>query len=197
LGWWGCVRKDNKLNSYHGHLWNRETTIWLSMLEKQPYGRETTMLIMLKDGIIYIQCVLIFCLFIVSCCLWITFLHLCFFVTEVFCMFFQSLLCMFNLICIMFSIFMGSCMRLYVIFCIYLHLICVNMFCRNHNCNYLKVWKFHYHSWSSWSHNSETYCPNLCWSPGREVVQLRDRGAEKGVHFLGLCMLRGMRFCWL
>jgi hypothetical protein len=44
---------------------------------------------------------------------------------------------------------------------------------------------------------SQDFLSDLCWSPRREVVQPEGLCAEKGVHFLGLCRLRGMRDCWL
>jgi hypothetical protein len=51
-------------------------------------------------------------------------------------------------------------------------------------------------SWSSWSHNSETSCLAYVGALEGKWDSLRDY-VEKGVHFLGLCRLRGMRDCWL
>jgi hypothetical protein len=38
---------------------------------------------------------------------------------------------------------------------------------------------------------------DLCWIPGREGGQPEGLQSREGVHFLGLCRLRGMRVCWL
>jgi hypothetical protein len=53
--------------------------------------------------------------------------------------------------------------------------------------------------WCSWSSRATTLrlpiqhgCGN-----GRKWDNLRDCNVEKGVHFLGLCTLRGTRDCWL
>jgi hypothetical protein len=60
-----------------------------------------------------------------------------------------------------------------------------------------KCARLHFGSWSSWSHISETSCPTYVGALEGKWYNLRDCGAEKGVHFLGLCRLRGMRDCWL
>lgn len=55
---------------------------------------------MMKYGLIVVQYILSFYLFIFSCCAWMEFLHLCFYVTGCFCVFVSSSLCMFK--CTMF-----------------------------------------------------------------------------------------------
>jgi hypothetical protein len=54
------------------------------------------------------------------------------------------------------------------------------MQCRRHICNYLKFWRFHYHSWSSWSHNSKTSYLTLCWSLGGKWYNVRDLQCREG-----------------
>jgi hypothetical protein len=48
-----------------------------------------------------------------------------------------------------------------------------------------KCARFHFGSWSSWSHNLENSFPTYDGSLERKWDNLRDCGAKKGVHSLG------------
>jgi hypothetical protein len=77
------------------------------------------------------------------------------------------------------------------------HQSCVKMLCRRHNCNYLKVGDSIITVGVPGATTQRLHVRPCVGTLEGKWYNLRDCSAEKGVHFLGLCRLRGTRVCWL
>ena len=151
---------------------------------------------MMKYGLIVVQYVLSFYLFIFSCCAWMEFLHLCFYVTGCFCVFVSSSLCMFKCTMLCFNYY-GKLHEIHMSCCVLSFPYSCVRCCAWGTIETIWKFKIPLSQLEFLEPQLETSCTTFHLSSGGKWEGPRGCVKWRGISFLGFCRLMGVRVCWL